>query len=191
MQNPRRVAVFIDHSNVFHNLCSMREQNGSTWIKWYDPLKLANKLVGNRSLVGVYFYCTPPPSYLLTEGARGKKQYWKQTGYYEEIKKLSSVNLKYARLSGVKGDLQEKNLDSQINTDMLLLAMQNEYDTAILVANDGDYVSPVEGAKKLGRKVELVYFKRYTPWDLKQVCDISRRARQSFFEELIFDGSIK
>ena len=188
INNPKRVAVFIDHSNVTHLLSDMRKID-PLWVKWYDPRKLAVKLVGNRVLMGIYFYCSPAPSYLLQEGEKGERQYWKQMSYYEKVKKLPDLELKYARLSGAKGDLHEKNLDTQLNTDLLLLATANKYDTAILVANDGDYVSAVEGAKQLGRKVELVYFKHSISWHLKRICDVARRVRRAYFEELKFNIS--
>lgn len=54
------------------------------------------------------------------------------------------------------------------------------------MSNDGDYVSAVEAIKQLGRKIELVYFKKSLSWDLRRVCHIARRVRRSFFEELPF-----
>lgn len=182
---PQRVMVFIDHSNVLHNLIDVRKID-HLWEKWYDPKKLADKLAGNRELIGVYFYCAPPPPYLLQEGKRGEDMYWTQISYYEEIKKLDLTELKYAHLTGVKGDLHEKNLDTQLNTDLLLLAMENKFDTAIIVSNDGDYEAAAGGAKKLGRKIELLYFKGKVSWNLRRIADVSRRARRSFFEKLSF-----
>jgi uncharacterized LabA/DUF88 family protein len=181
----QRVAVFIDHSNVCHRLAEMKKVD-PLWQRWYDPLKLARRLVGKRELVGVHFYCAPPPPYLLQEPGK-EKIYWKQMSYYEEIKKLDKVVLKYSRLSGVKGDLHEKNLDTQLNTDLLVMATQNTYDTAIVISNDGDYESAFQGVKDLGRKVELVYFRYKVSWNLKRIADISRKARRSFFEKLNFD----
>ena len=183
--NPKRVAIFIDHSNVTHLLSDIRKID-PLWIKWYNPRKLAEKLKGNRTLIGVYFYCSPPPGYLLQEGEKGEKQYWKQMSYYEAISRLPNTELKYAHLSGVKGDLREKNLDTQLSTDLIMLAMANKYDVAILVTNDGDYASAVEAVKQLGRKIELVYFKHAVSWHLKRICDVARKARRDFFEELKF-----
>jgi uncharacterized LabA/DUF88 family protein len=184
-KNPQRVAIYIDHSNVHHLLCDMRKID-SLWVKWYNPLTLAMKLVGNRELVEVNFYCAPPPPYLLQEGKRSQKQYWKQMSYYGEVEKLPKVNLKYARLSGVKGDLHEKNLDTQLSTDLILSAAANNYDTAIIISNDGDFVSAVAGVMQLGRKIELAYFKGSVSWELKKACNITRRLRRGFFEELSF-----
>ncbi len=188
-QKKDRVAVFIDHSNVFHRLCEVQRVD-SLWQTWYNPSKLAIKLAGNRELIGVYFYCSPPPPYLLAEGEKEKNKYWKQISYYEVVKRLDKIQLKYGRITGVKGDLHEKNLDTQLNTDMLVLATQNQYDTAILVSNDGDYESVLQGVKDLGRKIELAYFKHKVSWNLKRAADVSRKMRRSYFEKLDFvDGN--
>lgn len=184
--NPKRVSVFIDHSNVVHRLSEVRKIDPQ-WVRWYDPEKLANKLKGNRQLVGIYFYCAPPPPYLLQGNRADQKKYWKQMSYYEAIKKIRSVELKFATLKGTRGDLREKNLDTQLNSDLILKSVRNEFDTAILVSNDGDNVSGVEGAKELGRKVELVFFRQRLSMDVKRACDVTRRARRIFFGPLEFD----
>lgn len=111
MSNGKRVIVFIDHSNVIHLLSDMRKID-PLWVKWYNPRELALKLIGKRELTGIYFYCAPPPPYLLQEGNKGETQYWKQISYYEAIKKLPNLILKYGRLTGSKGDMHEKNLFS-------------------------------------------------------------------------------
>ena len=67
--NPNKVAVFIDNSNVFRNLYDLKTIDPS-WVCFYNPLKLAEKLAGNRELVHVGFYCVRPPAYLLEEGEK-------------------------------------------------------------------------------------------------------------------------
>lgn len=181
-----RISVFIDHSNVVHSLVNLKKVDPA-WVRWYDPRKLAFKLIGNRKLVSVNFYCVPPPAYLLQEGKNSKEKYWKQMNYYGKVEKLPDVTLKYGQLSGVRGDLHEKNLDTQLSTDLILSASRNDYDTAVLVSNDGDYVAPVEAVQQLGRRVELLYFKNCLSWNLRRVCSIIRRARRSYFEEIDFE----
>src|SRR3989344_6429669 len=178
-----RVAVFIDNSNVYHSLSRIRKTD-PTWTITYNPIFLAEKLAGNRRLIGVFFYCVPPPVYLLSEGISGRGKYWKQMGYFDNIRKLNRVSLKYARLEGTRDNLREKNLDTQLVTDMLVLAAQNAYDTAILVANDGDYASAVAGVEKLGRHIELGHFRKGLSHELKAVCKIAHPLRKSFFIDL-------
>lgn len=127
-----------------------------------------------------------PPPYLLKEGKIGSKKYWTQVAYYEAVKKLPKLELKYARLTGGKGNLKEKNLDTQLTADMIRLAAENSFDTAILVASDGDYQAAVETVRNFEKIIELLYFKGSISMALKRVCDIVRRARRSYFEPLNF-----
>ncbi len=183
----KRVAVFIDHSNVVHRLIEMRLLDKS-WIRWYNPTFLAKSLCGGRELSGVHFYCAPPPPYLLTGTELEKDKYWEQMRYYSLIEKLDGVELKYASVKGVRGSIVEKNLDTQLNSDMLLKSISNDFDVAILVSNDGDYVSALNGVRTLGRRVELGYFKGKCSMDLKRSSDLSRRLRKNYF--ITLDGMV-
>jgi len=183
--SPTRVAVFIDNSNAYKYLYELRKID-KNWICLYDPLKLAKKLAGNRSLVAIYFYCTPPPSQML-ETADGREKYSIQTKYYTEIQKLPGVEVRFGNLQGAGGELKEKNLDTQLTANMISLAAQNAFDTAILVSNDRDYVSALEPTKNVfGKKIELVYFRGFISNSLLRLADVPRRARHSFFERLNF-----
>lgn len=135
-----RVSVYIDNSNVFKNIKRIKKVTGDdSWVQLYDPLKLAQKLVGNRELVRVYFYCVPPPSWLLNEGEKGKRRHEVTSKYYSKISKLKDVEIKYGYLQGDKSNPQEKNIDTQISSDMVANAALGEFDTAILVTNDDDF----------------------------------------------------
>ena len=175
-----RAAVFIDNSNIFHSLHNLRKID-SKWICLYDPLVLSKKLAGNRKIVYVGFYCAPPPSYLSFGDSDEKYRYSMGMQYYSSVEKIEGVEVKYATVNGVRGALQEKNLDTQLATDVVLMGAQNKFDIAILVSNDGDYVSAVKSAKALGKKVELGYFKNEASMALRKESDLSRRLRQSYF----------
>lgn len=181
-----RVMVFIDNSNVYQSLKALNKIDRQ-WPKAYNPQILAERLSGNRQLIKTFFYCAPPPEYLKNEGDSGKKKYWTQISYYEEIKKLPNLELKYAYLTGTKGDdLHEKNLDSQLIVDMQREAIQDTFDIAILVGCDGDYQSLAQEIKRLGKRIELLYFRGNRSMSLVMWCDLSRRARLSYFEQLPF-----
>jgi len=97
---------------------------------------------------------------------------------------LTNVQIKFGDLKGTKGNLQEKNLDTQLATDMVAMAALNEYDVAILVSNDGDYKSAIESTKKFNKKIENLFFKGSLSMAIDGKCDIKRRARRIFFMKL-------
>lgn len=181
--NLKRVAVFIDNSNVFHHICDIRKTD-KNWIALYNPLVLAKKLAGDRDLKYVGFYCVRPPTYLLGGSGEDQKKYNLTQKYYGEIQKLPSVLVKFGDLKGTRGQLQEKNLDTQLSTDMVAMAALDEYDVAILVSNDGDYKSAIENTKRFNKKIENLFFKGSLSMAINGICDIKRRARRSFFVKL-------
>jgi len=100
---------------------------------------------------------------------------------------LPGVEVRFGNLQGAGEKLKEKNLDTQLTANMISLAAQNAFDTAILVSNDRDYVSALDPTKNIfGKKIELVYFKGFISNSLLRLADVPRRARHSFFERLIF-----
>lgn len=183
--NKKRVAVFIDNSNVFHNIKEIKKSDPE-WTSFYNPFSLAEALSSNENeIVYVGFYCVSPPAYLSNESEESKYKYEKTIKYYSEIEKDKRIKLKYGNLTGPKGDMHEKNVDTQIATDIIAKAALNEYDIAVIVSNDGDYKSAIESAKnQFGRKIEIAFFRGGLSMNLDQICDLKRRLRKSYFKKM-------
>ena len=182
-----KVAVFIDNSNVFRSILKIKKNGDKSWECFYDPYQLAVKLAGNRELVSVNFYCVHPPVYLLDEDDAHKRKYVLTERYYSTIEKLPKTEVKYGDLRGSRGSTQEKNVDTQIVSDIITQAALSKFDIAIIVANDGDYVSAIENAKTFGKKIEVVYFRKGSSMNLRNSCDLARRARKAHFPALKFN----
>jgi len=178
-----RIAVFIDNSNVFHHILNIKKID-PTWVSLYNPLILALKLAGGRNLVYVGFYCVNPPSYLLAGSQNEIKRYNTAKKYYSEIEKLSGISIKFGDLKGTRGQLQEKNLDTQLATDMVAMAALDKYDVAVLVSNDGDFKSAIENTKIFGKKIENLFFQGSLSMAIDGYCNVKRRARRSFFVKM-------
>jgi len=190
MDSINRVAVFIDNSNVLQTIKTLQKTGAYWWQSKYCPVHLSRKLSGARVVVYVGFYCAPPPSYLMTGNTVDQNRYKLAMKYYGIIGKMKEVTIHYATVNGSRGNLQEKNLDTKLTADMVGMAAQNKYDTAILVSNDADFVSGTQMIQSLGKKVELVYFKGFGSMELRQKCDVPRNAKPSFFKKIDgFDDS--
>lgn len=57
--------------------------------------------------------------------------------------------------------------------DMVENAYDNNYDVAVLVSGDGDFVPAVRSVKKKNKSVKNVYFKNSSSRNLKNFCDES------------------
>ena len=62
----------------------------------------------------------------------------------------------------------DKGTDVHIATDILIHAFDNQYDTAILISEDGDFAAAVQEVRRLRKKVENAYFRAR---HLSSVCD--------------------
>jgi len=166
-----RVAVFIDGSNCYHSIKDIFDVHIDASIGAVGLKKIIDEIVNNRVLIGVYYYNAS-----LDRGFN-EEIYWKQQKFFSNLRKLPGWNVIICRLKKdtstgypvytVKGD------DINIATDMVGLAYENAYDTAILVSGDGDFVPAIKRVQKIGKRVENAYFSVSFSNFLKKVSDSS------------------
>lgn len=178
MDNKERVCIFIDGSNFYHCL---RKDFGDINV---DFQKLSQELCNkDRRHIRTYYYNAP------LDMSHNKEKYSKQQKFFEALRKTPNfkvilVRLQKRKLDGktyyaVKGD------DIHIAVDMVMLAQNNSYDTAILVSGDGDFTPAVEAVQSFGKRVENAYFKTGHSWHLNQACDVSTLIDKSFIQECV------
>ena len=183
-----KVMVFIDGSNLYHGL---KATIGTAALNFPQ---FAQKLVGSsRTLVRTYYYNAPIPQLPDQERYKAQQRFFaslkRAHGFEVRLGRLEKRQVNMDRAGLVKdlgkecadrvlqvfgGSLQtytEKGVDVHLAVDMLQLAFNKAYDTAILVSGDGDFVSVVEALKNLGRRVEVAYVTGRPAYHLRQVCD--------------------
>lgn len=156
-----RVAVFIDGSNFYFGC---KDLLGNAQIDFY---KLSQVLVSpERELIRTYYYNAP------VHRASDENRYKNQQRFFERLKATKYLELRLRRLINRSGVFIEKGIDVSIATDMLTLAWNNVYDTAILVSGDGDFAAAVKSVKDEGKHVENAYFRNSQSKALRDACDI-------------------
>jgi len=153
-----RAIVFVDGNNLYHCL---KEKE---WRTWTDIGLLAKRLVGNRTLVHIYYYNAPPPG--------DKPHTERSNAYLSRVKKTPNLTFRFSWLQstkkadeyGVYQSYKEKGCDTAITADVVSLAAKNEYDVAIIVSSDGDYAPAAKTGASLGKSIELVYFPGRKPF---------------------------
>ena len=135
-----RVVIFIDNSNIFQGF---RKYD----IK-ADYEKLKNAITNNRELHGIFLY----EGVVYPMSAEKKK-------WYEALSKKSGYVIKASFDKIASSGAIEKKVDIKIAIDIISLAYENVYDTAVLVSGDGDFVPVVKKVKELDKDVELWAFR--------------------------------
>jgi len=158
-----RVMIFIDGSNLYHSLKGFFKRTD------IDIGKFCKQLLEKRRLVRIYYY-----------NARvGQKEeperYRDQQKFFTGVAVTPYLELRLGRLVYANWPAAppfEKGVDIQLATDMITHSYKNNYDTAILVAGDNDYVGAIQAVKDNGKNVEVALFgKERTSMQLRRVAD--------------------
>ena len=147
-----RVMVFIDGSNLYHVL----DQNCSRHDVQFD--KLAKKLANGRNLRRIYYYNIRQD----TDRNDGRVD---QDRFLHSLYDTPYVEVRLGIGKQRRDQVVEKGVDVMLATDLVVRAYQDQYDTAILVSGDGDFLSGDTGSKGPGqtgggRSVRIEYLLR-------------------------------
>jgi uncharacterized LabA/DUF88 family protein len=155
-----RVMIFIDGSNLYHGL---KDNQYNTAIKLDQISKI---LCGRRKYIRTYYYNAS------VRKEDNEIRYQNQQKFFDKLRKTSYITLKLGRLERRPEGMVEKGVDVNIVVDMLCLAFNNAFDTAILISGDGDFATAIESVKAYGKHTENAYFNKGSSYHLRQACDI-------------------
>ncbi len=168
----RRVAVFIDGSNLYH---SLEENCGRYDLNFHA---FSRKLAKGRTMFRTYYYN------VLQDPERNPQ------GYQDQQKFLTALhNTPYleVRLGGSKmrgATTVQKGVDIMIATDLLRFAWDDRYDVAVLVSGDGDFSYAVQAVKDMGKHVEVAAFPANLSSELVSVSDDREFFTPDYFDDL-------
>ena len=158
-----RVMIFIDGSNLYHSLKNFFKRTD------IDIGKFSDKLLGKRRLIRIYYYNA-------RVGQREEpERYHDQQKFFAGITAIPYCELRLGRLvynNWPNSPPFEKGVDILLATDMITHSFKDNYDVAILVAGDNDYVSAIQAVKDNGKNLEVALFgKERTSLQLRKVTD--------------------
>lgn len=127
-----RVEVFLDHSNFYNGL---RKQFGDGRI---DFVKLVNRVVAGRALVSFNVYTGTVDKTREPAKAYGQQAFFRAISYLPFPTKHFSLPLRYYA-TWPQVPPQEKGVDARIVQDLIMGAVDQSYDVAILLSGDQDF----------------------------------------------------
>jgi uncharacterized LabA/DUF88 family protein len=155
--------VFIDGSNMYHSLKHFFKRSD------IDIGRFCTKLIDRRRLIRVYYYNA-------RVGRREEpERYQHQQKFFTGVSAIPYTELRLGRLvytNWPNSPPYEKGVDILLATDMITHGYKNNYDTAILVAGDNDFVPAIQAVKDNGKNMEVALFgKERTSLQLRKVSD--------------------
>ncbi len=165
-----RVAIFIDGSNLYHNL---KRYNIKT--KFEEIIK---KVETRREIVDVFYYTA------LLDKSIDENGYKKHKNFLDKIKKISNFNvvlcnLRKMILENGSVDFAIKGDDVYLATDLIKGSYENLYDVAIIISGDADFIPAIKLVQKNGKKVINVFFPKSSSYQLRNCCDGSINLRKA------------
>jgi len=156
----RRVMIFIDGSNFYY---SLKKSFFKTNI---DFEKFCNFASDNQDIVKILYYSAP----LSIDD--NPDEYAKQQKFFNYLKHVPNLEIYLGRLERrLNNHKVEKGVDVKLAVDLIVNAYKDNYDVAVLISNDADFIPSIEEVKKLGKQVYNVSFKKTKSYHLNMICN--------------------
>ncbi len=167
--NKERVVIYIDGSNFYHYLKDkeIAFPKGSK----FDFKAFTNFLVGDRECKSKRYYTG---IFRNIDGTQKSADLVK--GQQKFLSKLEDdgFDIKRGRILYDSGKPREKGTDVKISIDLIIGAIDDYYDTAILISSDTDLIPALRYVKYKKKKLEYVGFSHAPSFGIQKNVDFSR-----------------
>jgi len=165
-----RVMIFIDGSNLYHNL---RRFNIKTKFE-----QIIKKVETKREVINIFYYTA------LLDKSIDEKRYNEHKRFLDKIKKISNFHIVLCNLRKVilldgSVDFTIKGDDVYLATDLIKGSYENLYDVAIIISGDADFIPAINLVRKNGKKVINAFFPKSSSYLLRNCCDGSINLRKA------------
>jgi len=161
-----RVAVYIDGANFYRRLND--PQINIPDGKIFDYSRFVDSLVDGRHLVSKRYYIGIVRNTDNTTKSADLVKH--QQKFLTEIEN-EGFSVKRGKIM-YDGVIREKGVDVKIAVDLLTGAIDNLYDTAIIVSSDTDLIPAIEYVKYRKKKIEYVGFSHRPSLGMQKYADI-------------------
>lgn len=178
MSGKERVAIYIDGSNFYHYLkdAEISFPKG----RKFDFKLFADFLVGNRECVAKRYYTGVFRN--VNDSPKSKGLVSGQQKFLSEIEKDGFI-IKRGRIMYDSGKTREKGTDVKIAVDLVIGAIDNIYDTAILVSSDTDLIPALRYIRYKKKNLEYVGFSHAPSFGIQKYANFSRLLLPSDIEK--------
>jgi len=163
-----RVAIYIDGNN-FYKYLKDKEINLTKGEK-FDFTKFIDFLVGERKLVSKRYYVGIARN--IDNSLKSKQIVRGQQKFLSKIENEGFI-IKRGRVMYDGGRIREKGTDVKIVVDLIIGAVDDIYDTAILISSDTDIIPAIKYIKYRKKKLEYIGFSHAPSLGMQKYADFS------------------
>jgi uncharacterized LabA/DUF88 family protein len=174
-----KVAIYIDGNN-FYKYLKDKEINFPKGVR-FDFQQFVDFLVKGRKCISKRYYVGIARN--LDNTKKSKQIVRGQQKFLSKIENEGFI-IKRGRVMYDKGRIREKGTDVKIAVDLIVGAVDNLYDTAILVSSDTDLIPAMRYIKYRGKKLEYVGFSHAPSLGMQKYANFSILLRPEDIEEL-------
>lgn len=149
-----KVMIFIDARNVLKSV-----QLNENKLFRLDFYALAVQLLGQRELVAAYVFDTRAP---FGEDDRSKK-------FHDKLRYMGYRVV--AREAYDSNKDEQKEVDVAMACEMVVHALRDHYDVAIVVSGDRDFIPAIQQVQSAGKKVEVAAFASSVGGEMRRAGD--------------------
>lgn len=147
------VAVYIDGGNLYKRLKSLGIPQQSNRFNYSAFVKY---LVGNRNLISKRYYVGTVKN--VDGSEKAEKMVRSQQKFLDSIQK-EGFEIKRGKIMYDGGNIREKGVGVKLSLDLVIGAVDNLYDTAIVISSDTDLIPAIKYARKAKNKdIEYIGF---------------------------------
>lgn len=160
-----RVMILIDGSNFYYSTAKKGKKVKFT--------KLIKELVGERELVNINYYVAP------LDIEAGEEKYWAHQRFLDKLREIPKFNVVLCTLKKIKSDggnyvYVVKGDDVKLSNNLLIGAVDNLYDVAIVISGDEDFIDSINIVRnRYKKKVGNAYFPKSSSSNLRKACDFT------------------
>ncbi len=153
MNKKEKVAVYIDGGNTYRRLKEIGLPEKSSR---FDYSALVKHLVGDRDLISKRYYVGVVKNF--DGSAKGEQMVKSQQTFLNSLTE-QGFEVKLGRIMYDGGAIREKGVDVKLSVDLVVGAVDDIYDTAIVMSSDTDLVPAIKYVRKAKKKtIEYVGF---------------------------------
>ena len=168
-ENKKRLAVFVDGSNLYFKLKSLDIRN----LSRFNFRGLIDWLARDKEIATIGYYVGVVRA--KPDDEKGQKLRRAQRDLFNFLNSRSQkITVHRGYLMKNDNTFHEKGVDVKIATDLLVGAYENFYDEALIISSDTDLIPAMEKVKQLGKAVEYIGFGHQPALAMQTFATISR-----------------